>query len=312
MTNEHVIRRALLKLGAGTFDTLAVANASVVDDPLRYPSLNTVQSMGRKKTKGGAWVLSRQFEATYNRGAFVVSERTGYAPIPPPVAPEWFELPGGALASKDRNCSFDTGQRRERVWRFVEMCKEGEIALAPWQRPAVWSEDQQIALLDSMMRGVDIGALTMWHRRHDETTQGRALPGCAEPRADARLVVDGQQRTLALLHAASGGLDHWRWDGQQWTRGKGFLLPSMAVNGTVASEKWFEWHGLVRDCAHLNTMYKHAQAIESTEVSMMVLGGTAAEMIETYRRLATHGSPHSPEDLAVMEAWAAGNIGGQK
>jgi hypothetical protein len=304
---ETAMHRALVDLAdAGTLTASAATVATKAG-----LKRDTAMRWGRESLPTD---LTRQWRATYHRGSFSVEEREGYQPPAPPVAPDWFELPRDLTKRERSRSSFDIGRRMMLTSQFIQSCLDGQIALAPWQRESVWSERQQIALLDSMIRGLSIGALTMWHRPRTEALDGaRALPGCAEPNHDGwstNLIVDGQQRATTLVLAAQGKLDHWRWNGHEWTTGQGFITPRLAVLDIMmfGVDQWRNWGGLIFDGmprGQADIAYRQKETIERTDLDLMVLGGTADEMIETYRRLATHGSPHSPADLAVMERWLA-------
>lgn len=275
-------------------------------------SISTVQRWGRSHegSIGPRWTVA------YCRGDFTVSEREDYSPRPDPIVPDWFQIPSSMPEIEGRCHHFDIGQRKVLTRQFIQACMDGSIALAPWQCEAVWTEAQQVALLDSMMRGISIGALTMWNPAGDEVIEGLPLPGCkpwAREGWSSKLIVDGQQRATTLVKAAHGDLDHWRWNGAEWTEGRGFLTPRIAVLGALqlgAVEHTTNWGFFIFEHAPRDIgvrMYKDKERIELTDLDIMVLGGSTAQMIETYRRLATHGSPHSPKDLAIMERWASEN-----
>jgi len=218
------------------------------------------------------------------------------------AAPEWFQMPTAPGLDRTRQTSMFSGDSRCRVRTLIEIATGFGFALPPWQRPFVWTEDQQIRLLDSLMRGISIGTLTLWHA---PLTFKEALPFPPQTSVGerARLILDGQQRITTLLKAAAGDLDHWRWNGEAWTQGQGFLTPSLAVRGPgAAAMGWYEWvqgmdKSLVRQC--LNDI----EAIASTDLTLTTLEGSSDEMIETYRRMATCGAQHTLEELALMEAW---------
>jgi len=304
---EQVLRKAADDHGPHTWPAAAIAD-------LANLSVGTAQAWGRKYAKGKR-TLCRQWSVSYLRGRFVIDQRTDYVPTPPPTVPEWFARPEAMPDADDPDVGFDVGQRQAPVLDFVNDCMAGRLALAPWQRGDVWTERQQIDLLDSMIRGISIGALTIWSSR-DHSTIGRPLPGCpvaTEVSWRNHLIVDGQQRATTLIRAACGELDHWRWDGQQWSPGRGFLTPRLAVLGPlqIGIDEHMNWTRLVFDGfgdagdAVGPRMFADGERVQRTDLDLMVLGGTTEQMVETYRRLATHGSPHSPEDLALMDAWVA-------
>lgn len=218
--------------------------------------------------------------------------------------PDWFAPPATTGIRQPRSSL--AGQSRELVYRIIEQIEAGELALAPWQRPSVWTDDQRVRLLDSMIRRLDIGPITLWHPTRGGPA-GRPFAGC-KAKPGVPLVVDGQQRLTTLHMAALGELDHWRWDGADWTTGQGFVTPSLAVRGLSSDlvMGWYDWiRASVEDRSVCRRCSQDLDAIARTDLSLMVLQGSAEQMVETYCRLATCGSPHSVEDLAVMERWLA-------
>tara|TARA_R100001086_G_scaffold198466_1_gene114798 strand:+ start:422 stop:943 length:522 start_codon:yes stop_codon:yes gene_type:complete len=63
------------------------------------------------------------------------------------------------------------------------------IALPDFQRPAVWDEAQQVALIDSLWRAVPIGTYSV-----NFSLSARALPPSLR-----NILIDGQQRIRALV-----------------------------------------------------------------------------------------------------------------
>jgi hypothetical protein len=221
-------------------------------------------------------------------------------PLAPPVnVPEWFQTPTDSAIRRPEHSLFG-GESRHRLARVVETLLAGEFALPPWQRGAVWSDAQRIKLFDSIVRGISIGVITTWHPHHREEIERCQFGGPTIKHP--RLVVDGQQRLTTLLMAARGDLDHWRWNGREWSEGPGFLTPSIAI----AYRNQREWSAWLRERADETVARRcltDAQAIEDHEITLMTLDGSTTDMVETYRRLATCGSPHSIDDLSVMERW---------
>lgn len=81
------------------------------------------------------------------------------------------------------------------LWGQVHLLDTGEMTLAaPYQRESVWSEEQRIMLIKSLMSGIPIPALIINER--NDTAVGQ--PGYA--------VVDGKQRLLTLAAWLHGEL----------------------------------------------------------------------------------------------------------
>lgn len=80
--------------------------------------------------------------------------------------------------------------------------KRGKIRLPDFQRPLRWKAKDNALLFDSMVRGYPIGSILLWRRPaeagHMKLGEGKlSVPQVA----DARWVVDGQQRIIALAAA---------------------------------------------------------------------------------------------------------------
>ena len=67
----------------------------------------------------------------------------------------------------------------------------GKFILPPFQRPAVWTSDQQIKLIESIWDGLPVGAYVFNQSGYHHATDGWLL--------------DGQQRLTALLSYVAGG-----------------------------------------------------------------------------------------------------------
>lgn len=80
--------------------------------------------------------------------------------------------------------------------------RRGKIRLPDFQRPLRWGAKDNAMLFDSLVRGYPIGSILLWKRPAEA---GRIKIGHGELHvdavADARWVVDGQQRIIALAAA---------------------------------------------------------------------------------------------------------------
>ncbi|CAN5147865.1 DUF262 domain-containing protein [soil metagenome] len=85
----------------------------------------------------------------------------------------------------------------------------GEMKVPKFQRPFVWTEDQALALLDSLRRNYPIGSLLLW-RTSDRLKTERDLGLFQLPSVDdmspTEYVLDGQQR-VTVLYSVFGALD---------------------------------------------------------------------------------------------------------
>lgn len=80
--------------------------------------------------------------------------------------------------------------------------KRGRIRLPNFQRPLRWTAKDNIQLFDSLVRGYPIGSILLWKRPADAGSLKIGKSELMVPAAaDARWVVDGQQRITALAAA---------------------------------------------------------------------------------------------------------------
>jgi hypothetical protein len=194
------------------------------------------------------------------------------------------------------------------VSQIVRAASQGEFALPPWQRGDVWTLEQRVALLDSMARGLPIGAVLTWRpdQRSDQPrvdSIARPLTGCpAVP--GAHLLLDGRQRLTTILMAARGELPVY-WDGERWGE-SGFVSAELAV--TSDSRKLMPLYLAMQAAGHsiatIDVVLGEAARIASSVVTFLEIADSDVERAaETYRRIATAGSAHSVEDLRAMEQW---------
>ena len=120
--------------------------------------------------------------------------------------------------------------------------EQGATLLIPdLQRPYVWSPNQVILLVDSLIRGWPFGTLLLWDVKKDSLASipyrpfwrvvdrtggdhGDDQVGKCNPPAEFRMVLDGQQRLQSLLLAFYG--DNW-----------GFRLLDAEWSTTLEAEK---------------------------------------------------------------------------
>ena len=73
----------------------------------------------------------------------------------------------------------------------------GEIAIPEIQRPFVWDATKVRNLLDSLFRGFPVGYLIAWRNPNVKLKDGSSSAG-------KRILIDGQQRVMALMAALLG------------------------------------------------------------------------------------------------------------
>lgn len=80
---------------------------------------------------------------------------------------------------------------------LLSWVQAGEIAIPEIQRPFVWSTTQVRNLLDSLMQGFPVGYMIMWRNPNVNLKDGTHSLG-------KRILIDGQQRMMALMAALLG------------------------------------------------------------------------------------------------------------
>ena len=80
---------------------------------------------------------------------------------------------------------------------FITLIKIDEVAIPEIQRPFVWSAVKVRNLLDSLYQGYPVGYLITWCNPHVKLKDGTSSSG-------KRILIDGQQRVIALMAALLG------------------------------------------------------------------------------------------------------------
>ena len=91
------------------------------------------------------------------------------------------------------------------VHGWLHMCRRPSIVVPDFQRPFVWSDDQTLDLLTSLLDGYPIGTFMTWDFRDREPSDvviGGVRLGRSTPRGS--YLIDGQQRTGSLVRAFLG------------------------------------------------------------------------------------------------------------
>ena len=100
--------------------------------------------------------------------------------------------------------------QNQSVKQLIQAAEAGQFAVPKLQRAFVWTGPKVAKLLDSINRGLPIGALTLWvtskknHLYLRENT--KVLPRFQDRHAEVRFLLDGQQRLSVLYRLMKGGL----------------------------------------------------------------------------------------------------------
>jgi len=84
----------------------------------------------------------------------------------------------------------------------------GDVVLPRFQREFVWTRQQVLELLDSVVRNYPIGSLLLWQSTQDlasERTVAGLDVGASRPGYPVNYLLDGQQRLSTICGAL-----HWR------------------------------------------------------------------------------------------------------
>lgn len=91
----------------------------------------------------------------------------------------------------------NTSNRQAR-W-LVKQVTDGELDInPPYQRGAVWSNDQRVALMRSLLSGLPVPSIIINDRHHREWTDHAAYNRDNPSGRSSFVVIDGEQRLLAL------------------------------------------------------------------------------------------------------------------
>lgn len=225
------------------------------------------------------------------------------APAPPPrphYRPAW-------VVERRRH---DVQHATVSLYELVEDVQAGLFRLPRFQRPFVWTDEQVIRLFDSMTRGYHVGSLLLWEQyglpRSTEHFGEIAVESTTEHHV--ALVVDGQQRIVAVATAALSGRFYVDMEtGALVTTPGPMRAPAAHFLLRGADFDNFEWvrehaatHGLPYEmvwdawCASHDPIGYHYLSIVR-----LGRGWTLEEVVESYRRLNTEGTPMDPGDLAA-------------
>jgi hypothetical protein len=222
-------------------------------------------------------------------------------PEPPVVLPDvpW------RRRFKDSRASFGS------VRQTVESIAAGEYRIPPFQRPFVWTDDAVIALLDSLLAGHYVGTLLLWER-YRQPAAGVMFGGVAvrSPEGHAYVVIDGQQRLGSLAAAfLSGRFYVDLLTGKFTTAPKPTDLPlTILIDPTFEIIDWGKRPEIVAAFGEKVGSRLGAKMMDALlwgpTVQTFILDheAPASHVVETFRRLNTHGTPMSADDLAAALA----------
>lgn len=185
------------------------------------------------------------------------------------------------------------------VRQVVEYLVQGRFRLPAFQRPYVWTTEQVLALLGSILDGYHIGTLLLWER-YRVPPGSATLGGCTfEGHRDggAYMVVDGQQRLGALAMAFTSG--RFAFDFEQ----RAVVVDQAETDHVLPLEKIndinevLDWIGRHPDNLHRASYLQESLRDRMIYVLNLPAAWTLNRVLESYRRLNTQGTPMSLEHL---------------
>lgn len=189
----------------------------------------------------------------------------------------------------------------------------GRLRIPRFQRQWVWTDEQILHLLDSLMQGYGTGAMLLWERYDLPVPSvqrfGEVEVVCDKPRG--LIVVDGQQRLSALATACVAERFWLDMMTGQFLVGEAapyrVSVSMLFMPDAIARLEWFDAHAdkyslpreMVFDCycASIGVM-------DHTMLNAMVVPSewTPDRVIETFLRINTAGTPVAEAELrAALE-----------
>ncbi|MFJ4347658.1 DUF262 domain-containing protein [Pseudomonas sp. NPDC089401] len=132
--------------------------------------------------------------------------------------------------------------------------------LAPWQRPAVWTDEQKVRFITSIWMGADLGSYLVneWYAYADRTGAFAI---------NSEVLLDGQQRLTAL---------------------EGYLLGEFGVPDALGQVRFWSELGNAERRRFLNTPFAQARVHSDDETALR----------QAYDLRAFGGTPHTEDQRA--------------
>lgn len=198
----------------------------------------------------------------------------------------------------------------------------GEMKVPKFQRPFVWTEDQALALLDSLRRNYPIGSLLLW-RTADKLKTERDLGLFQLPSVDdlnpTEYVLDGQQR-VTVLYSVFGAQDTdpgfkaaFDLRTQEFvvlseTETTDFQFPLRWLYQTTPLLNFRTGLQALPDAAELQTRFDSlAEVLTGYQIPVVTLRDLSLEEVgPIFERINSSGTSLSIFDLMVAATWSDG------
>ncbi|QYM65371.1 MULTISPECIES: DUF262 domain-containing protein [unclassified Microbacterium] len=200
--------------------------------------------------------------------------------------------------------------------------RAGEMKVPKFQRPFVWTEDQALALLDSLRRNYPIGSLLLW-RTPDRLKTERDLGLFQLPSVDdlspTEYVLDGQQR-VTVLYSVFGAEDaDPGFKAAFDLRSQEFVV--LSETETAAHQFPLRWlyqttpllnfRTRIQDLADASELQTRFDALVNVltgyQIPVVTLRDLSLEEVgPIFERINSSGTPLSIFDLMVAATWSDG------
>lgn len=218
------------------------------------------------------------------------------APVRESFVPGWARSPGNSA-----------GHTFQSARSWIAAIRSGDLRIPNFQRPWCWSDEQILLLLDSLFEGFHVGSLIVWERYDlPASTErfGEVEVQCAAGRG--LLVVDGQQRLSAIVTAALSGRFFFDLETGCFATGEASAwrvdLRLLLCREASVAMRWLRSHAdeYGVDAEHLLDLYGAALGVADDwqiHATTLPYRWSLEQVVRSYERLATAGTPISPDEL---------------
>lgn len=222
-----------------------------------------------------------------------------------PCPPEWKRSLSGLDSIFPQHTTFPLRQ-------LVQGVAEGFFVIPAFQRPFVWDTDQTVRLLESLMAGYHVGSLLLWEREARSVPETTVIAGMtfeSKSKWPRMVVVDGQQRITSLAQLFLTPAFLFDFAQRKIVRGVEEGPDTLRLNGLLHLEgvakqyvrPYKDLEGWMQGSEHGEHKLAWLQdTFDRIYLSAVVLPHRASldRVVESYRRLATEGTPIDPKHLA--------------